>query len=73
MIVTGFFGIPGVHSQTKVHVAVDGKPLCGARLRKAMEFQWCAHGYNRDLVSCGSCHRIMGEHWKRDAAKKSSR
>ena len=59
---TGYFGIPGSKREsdvTPVHAVRDGKPICGARLRKAMQFQWCAVGFEERYIECGRCKRIL--------------
>ena len=57
-LATGFFGIPGVHRWTKVHYVRGNRPVCGSRVGRRMEFQWCAHGYRRDYVECARCRSI---------------
>ena len=54
---TGWFGIPGgpEYASTKVHIVVDGKPACGARLSPAQRYQWCSHGIHLGYVECRRC------------------
>lgn len=68
---TGYFGVPGsqrVKDQTKVHfVDGDDRPLCGARVRRGMEFQWCAGGFSWEYVECVNCQRAAQDvsPWRR--------
>ncbi len=61
MIATGWFGVPGRSSQgyTMVHIASEGKPMCGTRVRHNAEFQQCANGVVRSLIDCSRCHRLI--------------
>ena len=65
MFATGFFGVPGSsRGKFTVHVVTDGgRPLCGWRPRKEMEFQWCANGIQYSCIECDRCRdkaqRIM--------------
>ena len=52
---TGWYGIPGKHSGGQVHIAFDGRPVCGTYLSPVAEFQWCSHGVNRAMVECEKC------------------
>lgn len=51
---TGYFGVPGGYGG-KVHVVQNGKPVCGTPLPRKSEFQWCAHGIERQYVECERC------------------
>lgn len=66
----GWFGIPGGPAcrSTKTHVVREGKPICGARLGKNMEFQWCSH---EDISEpgCDRCKVIQRMH-RRKALEK---
>ena len=59
----GWFGIPGGPEwrSTKTHVVVDGKTLCGSRLGKNMEFQWCSHIDGLVAVECERCEAILAK------------
>lgn len=60
---TGWWGIPGTATHTKVHLTLDGrypKPLCGATLGPLMHYQRCAGGFELEMVECRRCAR-MGE------------
>jgi hypothetical protein len=59
---TGWFGIAGsfrLRDSTKVHYVSDKgrsiQPLCGVRLRRQMEFQWCSSGYDARYIECSRC------------------
>jgi hypothetical protein len=52
---TGWFCIPGGRTGGQVHVVSYGKPICGQRLHKKAEFQWCAHGIKLDYIECARC------------------
>ena len=57
----GWFGIPGGpdYKSTKTHVVVSpGKLLCGSRLGKNMEFQWCS-GVDGYVPKCEHCKKIL--------------
>ena len=59
---TGWFGLPGSHlysDTTKVHFVIGNTPICGAKIRKGMEFQWCTDGFEWHYVECRNCHRIV--------------
>ena len=55
IVETGWYGEPGVVWSSKVHIAQNGKPVCGAQLRKGALFQWCSRGINIDYVECKHC------------------
>ena len=68
---TGYFGIPGDQTMkgcTKVHfvrvstTGKDWKPICGAKLRPEMVFQFCSDGFCVDYVECGSCKKAAKIH-----------
>lgn len=61
----GWFGIPGGPSwrSTKTHAVVDGKPMCGSRLGKDMEFQWCSH-HGNIVPECETCKRLIAKTWR---------
>lgn len=58
---TGYFGRPspvpgGTGISTNVHyVGADGKPVCGYKPHKTMEFQWCSDGLNFQYLECKGC------------------
>jgi len=58
---TGYYGIPGGPGcrNTKVHLVFRGKPLCGCKLSKEMEFQWCANFVHLPYVECENCKRLF--------------
>lgn len=57
---TGWYGIPGKDNpRAKVHVVKSGIPMCGSKLRKDQEFQWCADGIQKSYVECRNCLRII--------------
>lgn len=62
---TGFYGIPGSQRAadycTQVHVVFkkDKAPLCGVRLRRTMQFQWCANRIDREIITCLRCKQVM--------------
>ncbi len=58
---TGWFGIPGANGResTQVHVVDGGKPICGRRLSKEQEYQWCADGAHLPYVECRRCLDIL--------------
>jgi hypothetical protein len=73
---TGYYGIPGSLSEkdmTKVHAVDDitENPICGARLRKGMQFQWCGGGFVEHYIECRSGRRILNPIW--NANKNRSR
>ena len=56
MLATGYYGVPGSSKGSfTVHAVMEGKPLCGWRPRKNMEFQWCAGGIRWDYLECERC------------------
>lgn len=61
---TGYYGIPGSRREkdvTQVHAVDDAtsRPICGARLRKGMQFQWCSVGFSQSYIECGRCKQIL--------------
>ena len=62
---TGYFGRATENGHramaTKVHVVDDfGKPICGYKPHKTMQFQWCAMGVRLPYVECPKC-KTKGE------------
>jgi hypothetical protein len=58
---TGWYGIPGSLRQrdsTQVHFVLNGRPICGAIVRKAMTFQQCVPGFEKAYVECERCRQI---------------
>ena len=51
---TGYYGIPGRCGKS-VHVVFRGGPLCGTRIDKRAEFQWCADGIQPEYLECARC------------------
>lgn len=41
---------------TKVHLAENGKALCG--VRSSGFWQWCSHGIRYEYLECKNCKRI---------------
>ncbi len=63
---TGYYGIPGSKREsdvTKVHYTLRGKAICGVRVRKGMEFQFCANGFDKDMIECQRCIRKRITRW----------
>ena len=56
----------GVGRSTNVHVAKDGKPICGYRPHESYKFQWCAHGIYAPYIECKRCKEISLELEKKD-------
>jgi hypothetical protein len=59
---TGYYGIPGSKREadvTLVHAVSNSAPICGVRLRRGMEFQLCAVGFEEQYIECGRCRRIL--------------
>ena len=55
---TGWYGEPGTSKHTKVHFVLKGHPICGSRIGKRMQLQWCAPGFERLYVECSRCLKI---------------
>ena len=62
---TGYWAKPGTDCDTKVHIAIDGKPYCGIKISKDMVFQWCANHVVGEYVRCEKCIENYKEHLKR--------
>lgn len=56
----GWYGIPGGGPGTKIHVhdASRRGPICGSRLGKRQEYQWCAADAT-EYVECERCKGIL--------------
>lgn len=69
---TGYYGIPGEHRFTKVHVVSRDKkgPICGARIGAEMEFQWCAWHAMWGFIECEHCKRIVIKRDQEELARK---
>lgn len=50
----GWFGIPGRPYGTRVHITLRGEPVCGIKMSRDMEFQFCSFT-NLDYVECERC------------------
>lgn len=59
MIQTGYFARATEKGHkaawTKVHLVRDGKPLCGYKPHKTMQFQWNSNGVHLPYVECDKC------------------
>ncbi len=55
MFSTGYFA-DRKHS-TKVHVVYAGRAVCGVRVGKDMQYQFCSSGVNTDYLECELCQR----------------
>ena len=55
---TGYYGISGKSTRSKVHLDINGHPACGAKIHKDAEFQWCASGIKLDYLECKHCLKI---------------
>lgn len=40
---------------TKTHLILDGKPMCGYKPHKTMQFVWNAQGAHKPYVECNKC------------------
>ena len=58
MHMTGYFGNPVTQRSTKVHIIADGIPICGTRISKDYEFEWCAHDIQAEYIDCEKCKRL---------------
>lgn len=65
---TGYFGraTEGGHraARSGVHFTEDGKPVCGYKPAKAMQFQFCSQGFHWPYIECEKCkakYRRMAE------------
>lgn len=54
---TAWWGTPGLTTATKTHIAFNGSPLCGVKLGKGRQEQFCAIGVRLSLVECNRCLR----------------
>ncbi len=54
MIHTGYWGNER-QTVSHVHVAKDGKPICGYKPARSMRFHICAFGVYRPYVKCKRC------------------
>jgi hypothetical protein len=63
---TGYYGIPG-HDGGRVHLVIDGQPVCGVHIDPRAEFQYCSGGgIHLDYIDCQRCYPIakkMLEDW----------
>lgn len=64
---TGWYGRATEHGHsaksTKVHLLVNGKPVCGYKPHKTMQFQWCS--YSTMYIECDECKkRALEFEWK---------
>ena len=57
---TGYFGVPGGYGGM-VHVARNGKPVCGTRMHKKAVFQWCSTVINWNMTECKSCRKWINK------------
>ena len=68
--VTGWFGRASKKGQkgchTKVHYTRDGKPVCGHKPHKTMQFQFCAHGFQYTWVECKGCRDWLANQRKKE-------
>ncbi len=55
MTETGYFGVPGKETRSKVHIVEQDKPACGVRIGPKAEYQWCANGVNFAYLDCKRC------------------
>ncbi len=53
-ICIAWFGIPGTRYYTKVHICLRGQPVCGVKMTRDMELQWCSYS-NLEYVECDRC------------------
>ena len=76
---TGWFGRASEqgHSakSTKVHLLVNGKPVCGYKPHKTMQFQWCASSIMNSYIECSECKEKATEYEYKDKqwVKKTKR
>ncbi len=70
MITTGYFGIPGrTNERAKVH-AVDGhQPICGTKMHRDSEYQFCASFIDYRMLECKRCRKIVAEQRAQAEAK----
>lgn len=63
MYETGYYGVPGYHRASMVHLIRDGRPVCGFRPANTSEFQWCAHGIKFTFLECPRCREHAKKHY----------
>ena len=53
---TGYFATTKRSTQrSKVHICMNGKPVCGSKFTTDSEYLWCASGIVRQYVECKRC------------------
>jgi len=60
MTQTGYWASENGH-RSGIHVRQGGRPLCGYKPAKRMQFQWCANCVHLFLVTCKKCKRLAKE------------
>lgn len=66
---TGYFATPGKSCpRAKVHLVVDGKPICGSQMGTDSIFQWCSQTVCREWVECKRCLKSL-DAWLRQSKK----
>lgn len=48
---------------TKIHLTLDGKPMCGYKPHKTMQFVWNAQGAHKPYVECNKCKEKYDVHY----------
>ena len=66
---TGYFGNPKTGRSTKVHLVIQNKPICGAKVSEGMEYQWCAQNAFYEYLSCDKCKKMWQDNQKALEAK----
>jgi hypothetical protein len=54
--------------RTKVHAAVDGAPICGARVGVGT-FNWCANWWIMTMIECKTCKALAQAQEKHDGSE----
>jgi hypothetical protein len=60
-ISTGYFADWRKHGRTKVHLVVDGHPLCNCQIGENSEYQWCGNGIVAEYIECVRCKKKCQE------------
>lgn len=73
---TGYFARAGQNGlsakSTKVHVIKNGKPVCGYKPHKTMQFCWNANGIYLSYVDCPKCKALCQPKPEPEMESKSS-
>ena len=50
---TGYFA--NTTRYTKVHIVLNGRPVCGSKVGHDMQYCWCARNVHASAIECEHC------------------